>query len=266
MAKQSGIHQINGRVGNMSYYHQKGVRDGLLRRVNEGMSKRVKDDEAFANTRLNAAEFGASGSFSGAAIRAISDRQRTMLKDFATGDFCKYIKNLLLNDTTNPWGSRQLVGVNWQVPALAKISQYAKNDFQSYVGGEWNVSVGVSASNATWTPKTSLSEGWGSLLANRGATGAYINLYAYKIDLDVPTQGKMKGVASIAAVGSTEATIGTSASITEAVTLSAEYDGKQAANTMQGVLVVVRPYQEVNGEKYIRQELCTFQVLPVTTA
>lgn len=58
MAKQRGIHQISGTVNNLTYYEQKYVRGGLIRRVNEGMSERLKTDPAFENTRKKNAVFG----------------------------------------------------------------------------------------------------------------------------------------------------------------------------------------------------------------
>lgn len=58
MAKQRGIHQISGTVNNLTYYEQKYVRGGLIRRVNDGMSGRLKTDPAFANTREKNAIFG----------------------------------------------------------------------------------------------------------------------------------------------------------------------------------------------------------------
>lgn len=58
MAKQRGIHQISGTVNNLTYYEQKYVRGGLIRRVNEGMSERLKTDPIFKNTRDKNAIFG----------------------------------------------------------------------------------------------------------------------------------------------------------------------------------------------------------------
>ena len=58
MAKQRGIHQISGTVNNLTYYEQKYVKGGLIRRVNEGMSGRLKTDPAFENTRSKNAIFG----------------------------------------------------------------------------------------------------------------------------------------------------------------------------------------------------------------
>lgn len=266
MAKQSGIHQLNGKVRGMSYYRQKGVEEGLARSINAGLSKRVKEDAAYQNTRLNAREFGSAGSFAGACISAISERQRTMLKDFATGACAKVVRDIIIGDTSHPWGERQLVGTDWQKFMLDVLSNFAKVDFASNVGGVWDVAVAEAGGAATWTPNAELPAGWGSLLAAKGATGATVDMYAYKVNL-LDLGGKsLKGESSVALVGSVDATLGEAATITEAATIGAEFTGVQEANTLQGVLVVVKPYQEVNKVKYIRQELCTFAIFEVQTS
>lgn len=265
MAKQSGIHQLRGKVRGMSYYRQKGVKDGLARQINDGMSKRVKEDAGYLNTRLNAREFGSAGSFAGAAIRAISERQRTMLKDFATGNLAKAVRDVIIQDSTHPWGERNLVGTNWQGEMLARISSYAKNEFSSYVGGVWDVDVNDNTSDAIWTPNAELPSGWGSLLVAKGATGALIDMYAYRVELQEFVGVSDKGFSSVALIGSEDEQIGTSVTITNPASLATEFTGLQTDNGMQGVLVVVRPYQVVGGQKYIRQELCTFGLFPVNS-
>lgn len=265
MAKQSGIHQLRGKIRGMSYYRQKGVKDGLARQINDGMSKRVKEDEGYLNTRLNAREFGSAGSFAGAAIRAISERQRTMLKDFATGNLAKAVRDVIIQDTTHAWGERNLTGTAWQAEMLARISSYAKNEFSSYVGGVWDVSVNDSTPDADWTPNAELPSGWGSLLSAKGATGAYIDMYAYRVELQEFVGVSDKGFSSVAPVASIDVAIGTATTLDTPTNVDNSFTGKQADNTLQGVLVVVRPYQEVSGQKYIRQELCTFGLFPVTS-
>lgn len=264
MAKQSGIHQLRGKIRGMSYYRQKGVKEGLARQINSGMSKRVKEDEGYLNTRLNAREFGSAGSFAGAAIRAISERQRTMLKDFATGNLAKAVRDVIIQDSTHPWGERNLVGTAWQGEMLARISSYAKNEFSSYVGGVWDVKVS-SGSSPLWTPNVELPEDWGSLLAAKGADGAYIDIYAYRVELQEFAGVSDKGYSQVAPIASASPAIGDSLTITTPATLSAEFTGAQGDNILQGVLVVVRPFQQVNAQNYIRQELCTFALFPVVS-
>lgn len=60
MAKQRGIHQISGKVNNLCYYEQKYVRGGLIRRINEAMSGRLKLDPVFDRTRRANRLFGAA--------------------------------------------------------------------------------------------------------------------------------------------------------------------------------------------------------------
>lgn len=262
MAKQSGIHQLKGKIRGVSYYRQKGVEDGLARSINQGLSKRVKEDVAYLNTRLNATEFGRAGSFAGAAIRAISERQRTMLKDFATGNLAKQVRDIIVSDTTNNWGNRQLVGPAWQNLLKQIISSYAKVDFASFVGGVFDVTVTVGDTSNTWKPNAVLPVGWGTQLAAKGATGAYVDMYAYKVTLDDLGAGIMKGSSDVILIASEDATIGESATITTPATLPIAFGSEEDDNKLLAVLVVVRPYQTVNSVKYIRQELCTFSVQP----
>lgn len=67
MAKQRGTHQIAGKINNLVYYEQKYIRGGLIRRQNEAMSSRLKEDVVFSNTRMANSLYGAclmmSGSF-----------------------------------------------------------------------------------------------------------------------------------------------------------------------------------------------------------
>jgi hypothetical protein len=260
MAEQSGIHQLRGKVRGMSYYRQKGVDEGLARSINQGLSKRVKEDAAYENTRLNSQEFGAAGSFAGACVRAISERQRTMLKDFATGALAKVTRDIIIGDSTNPWGDRQLVGADWQAYMLQVISTFAKIDFNGNVGGVWDVTV----EGQTWTPNAELPAGWGTQLAAQGVNGAMVEMYAYGVEL-LDLGGKTrKAISNVALIGSDDVAIGESGTITEAATVPAEFTGVQAANKLQGVLVVVKPYQTVNSTKYIRQELCTFALFEPT--
>ena len=254
MAKQSGIHQLKGKVRGMSYYCQKGVVDGLARSINQGLSKRVKEDPAYANTRLNSQEFGAAGSFAGAMVRSISERQKTMLKDFATGMLAKTVRDIIISDTENEWGDRQLVGTTGQPYWLQVANTFAKVDFQSHVGGVWDVAV----SGTTWTPNAELPAGWGDTYAAQGVSGAVVEMYAYGVQL-LDLGGKTrKAVSNISLIGTEDVAIGQSGTITEPATTPAGFDGTQADNKLQGVLVVVKPYQTVNNNKYTRQELCTF--------
>lgn len=265
MAKQSGIHQLKGKVRGMSYYRQKGVVDGLARSINQGLSKRVKEDAAYANTRLNAAEFGTAGSFAGAAIRAISDRQRAMLKDFATGQLAKVVHDLALADTDNPWGDRRA-----QLPASAgilrnTINTYAKNDFSSYVGGVWDVEVTSGGNGYTATPNAELPTGWGSMFAAKGATGAYVRMYGYKVAINSIGDAPYRSTSDVELIADEDFPIGTASTITTPAVLNSTLVDDAPGDIFLAVLVLVLPYKEIAGQKYIMQELCTFSLQSFTT-
>lgn len=105
MAKQSGIHQLRGKVGEMSYYRQKGVQPGLVRKINQGLSSRVKTEDAYANTRLNNAEFGNACKIASAAFNSVNTRKRGMMRNFAVAQMAK----VALEDIkqgTGAWGAR----------------------------------------------------------------------------------------------------------------------------------------------------------------
>lgn len=105
MAKQSGIHQIRGKVGEMSYYRQKGVETGLVRKINQGLSSRVKTEEAYANTRLNNAEFGNACKIASAAFNSVNTRKRGMMRNFAVAAMAK-VALQDIKQGTGSWGAR----------------------------------------------------------------------------------------------------------------------------------------------------------------
>ena len=105
MAKQSGIHQLRGKVGEMSYYRTKGVQDGVVRRINQGMSQRVKMGDEYANTRLNNAEFKNANAIATVAFNSVKDRKRGMMQNFAVAKMTKAALDDI-KQGTGSWGVR----------------------------------------------------------------------------------------------------------------------------------------------------------------
>lgn len=105
MAKQTGLHLIKGKVGEYSYYRSAGVNAPLMRRINQGMSARVKNGEEYANTRLNNAEFKNAQSLATFLFNAVPNRKASMMRRFAIAEMTKkgleYIK-----DGSGNWGAR----------------------------------------------------------------------------------------------------------------------------------------------------------------
>lgn len=80
MAKQRGTHQISGTINNLVYYQQKYVKGGLIRRQNEAMSNRLKEDPIFSNTRDANALFGGCMMMASALLSISSRRLSVMTK------------------------------------------------------------------------------------------------------------------------------------------------------------------------------------------
>jgi hypothetical protein len=105
MAKQTGLHLIKGKVGEYSYYRSAGVSAPLMRRINQGMSARVKNGDEYANTRLNNAEFKNAQGLATFLFNAVPNRKASMMRRFAIAEMTKrgleYIK-----DGSGNWGAR----------------------------------------------------------------------------------------------------------------------------------------------------------------
>lgn len=75
MAKQRGPHQLSGKINNLCYYEQKGVRGGLVRRINDGMSERLRIGEEFENTRSANSVFGMCSMLAAQIFNVFSSRE-----------------------------------------------------------------------------------------------------------------------------------------------------------------------------------------------
>lgn len=116
MAKQRGIHQIKGKINNLCYYEQKYVKGGLIRRINEAMSERLKSDPAFANTRHANAIFGGASMCAGALLEFFSSRATYLFKPYRQALLTKLVmKDLSTQSATSAF------------PAFLPNSQMVRN-------------------------------------------------------------------------------------------------------------------------------------------
>ena len=76
MAKQRGIYQLKGKLNGYSYYRMVGVESGLVRRINETMSERVKTSPEYANTRATSTEFRVAAKVAAAIAQGIDPSWR----------------------------------------------------------------------------------------------------------------------------------------------------------------------------------------------
>lgn len=139
----------------MSYYQQKGVSGGLVRKINEGMSARVKTDEAYANTRLNNAEFKNANAIAVAAFNSVNTRKRGMMRTFAVASMTKRALEDI-KQGSGQWGVR-LPATELDVLISDMLENYAKggkydgmfgnfNDFSLGADGGYSLAYSISVS------------------------------------------------------------------------------------------------------------------------
>lgn len=272
MAKQSGIHQIRGKVGEMSYYQQAGVNAGLVRRINQGLSDRVKTAAEFANTRLNNAEFKTASLVGAAAGHSVIPAWRSMFRRFSQANMVKRVQELIKQDTTHQWGLRQPIGNMGRV-AAELLENYAK-------AGQYQGQYG----QATFTPSYNQegeitridfelfgSEEISASLIAQGITG--INIYVVGAGMFTTIQDDAVRVAaghSAVVLGSANITIGNDFTVQgnpvrfdpSGIGFSARGFQELQESDNGGIWEVVSivPTRRVGSTTYELQELATYVV------
>lgn len=254
MAKQSGLHQIRGKVGEHSYYTQTGVIGGLIRQINQGMSEKVKTAAAFANTRLNNAEFGYAGRLAAMLGLYIEPKYRPMILPFSQSKMAKQILEIVKNDSTSPWGQRVVTDSDGS--KLAPIlSSVAKNNFD-----DWGLVFGAPVALGE---DQSIDGGpqFESKLAAIGADGVYI-----KVVMINTAVGKYNELTNKYNESYARGAVAMDQAFTEAfnedfaVQWPADFTAQEAWSNNHMVAVIVLPYRTVGGRQYTLQEHCTFKV------
>ena len=273
MAKQSGIHGIRGKINGVSYYSSKNGGQ-LIRKINEGMSSRVKTAKEYANTRLNNAEFGAAGSLAGAIVRPISQRWRFILDSIATGKLVKAIKAAMMQDTASPWGER-VVPLTEMAHLQDVFNGFSKNEMPQEVVTILHDSMTFAAANKTLeiTEPASLSPDTVQQLIDKGATHLTTKVFAFNVrkpyigadgktyvpaeSLFVDLSGTF-GLVNVAIAAGSQIISDSDAQNSPAVLNEETHLG--------GVLVVFLPERKVGNEYFTLQELCSAYWCPAKAA
>lgn len=258
MAKQSGLHQIRGKVGEHSYYRQSGVASGLIRSINQGLSSRVKTGDEYANTRLNNSEFGAAANVAGLLGRMITPKYRPMILPFSQSILAKDVLELAKNHA-GFWGQRTITADD--TPALAaavtRLSKLNVSDLTNLVltrtsAGAVNV-MGVFSNEVV------------NELASLGVDGIMYKITTfmldsgqYNSDTDHILRGRLRSV-DVVSGNLVISAGGGSVDIDEAVNVS-QVPAPQHFVRHQFAVTVIMPYRTLNSTPYILQELCRFQV------
>lgn len=262
MAKQSGLHQIKGKVGEFSYYKQTGVSGGLIRSINQGMSARVKTDEAYANARLNNQEFGAAANVAALLGKCVTPKFRPMILPFSQSKMSKEILKVAREHTEN-WGQR--VVTSEDTAKLCQIlSSMSKRDFSEFL----TVSIDRTASDSAEV-NYEYTDAQATLMDSLGITN--FTLVAVQYDL---ATGQWNPFAQEMSTGyyyrrnsvtpfdnqGIEAGSGVSGS----ETLGVEPFTPEANHSAHQIVVfVAMPIRSINSVPHILQEYCSFVALPL---
>lgn len=264
MAKQSGIHQIRGKVGEISYYSQTGVSSGLLRKINQGLSERVKTSEEFANTRLNNTEFGAAANVAGLLGHMVVPKFRPMVLPFSQSKMAREILKVAREHTQN-WGQRVVTSDDTQrlCDILTSTSKRSANEF---------VSLRVTRSSAVLANVGSgYSADQATLMAGLGINQIQVNCFRY----DLAT-GQWSPAGQIMTTGyfylknrvsvlDSEVLSGVSDTSNEDVDIE-EFTPEANHSAHQLVVFVVLPIRRINNVPHILQEYCSFMATPLPAA
>lgn len=253
MAKQSGLHQIRGKVGEHSYYSQSGVSSGLIRKINQGMSQRVKNDESFANTRLNNAEFGQGCRVASCLIQHITPKYRTMLLTFAQAKAAKKVVERIKDDTKHNWGERTYYDTTGEITAQI-LGSLAKTNFD-------NLPISIDRPKTSQSaPTLVVDQSMDQYLQGIGCDGAYIQVYNcrpiigdYFHGIYGPSSARKLSAGSVDYAYSNE---GTTEDLLK--TFPIETPAGTNSHNVSFVLVVVLPYKTVGTTNHIMQEYCTY--------
>lgn len=250
MAKQSGLHQLRGKVGEHSYYRQTGIVPGLVRSINQGMSARVKTAPEFENTRLNNAEFGQAGRIASVLGQLITPKYRPMILPFSQSKMAKIILEAI-KTKTGAWGGRNLSSIDLPV-FLEAINSVHKNNPEEY-GLSYSVNdtdeFVVTSDTSLYTSKTEAI----------GADGYKLVMLAARPWIGTYQDADGKYAQSFARANIYETHI-------DAPEAEATIDYEFRPIPPQGwpafyvdfIVLVVLPYRRINGTDHILQEHCTF--------
>lgn len=253
MAKQSGLHQIRGKVGEHSYYRQTGIVPGLVRSINQALSGRVKTGEEYANTRLNNAEFGQAGRIAAVLGQFVTPKYRPMVLPFSQSKMLKVIIEAI-KAKTGTWGQRNLGASDVEVVTQALNATHKNNP------DEWGLSYGIDSDDQfVVAADTNI---FPSKLSGIGADGVDIVLLACRPWIGTFVESTGKYAASYARANVYQDFIEDGGS-----DVAFDYEFRPAptqdwpATYVDFFVVVILPFRRVNNTKYTLQEHCTFEAM-----
>lgn len=270
MAKQSGIHQLRGKVGEMSYYRTKGVNDGVARRINQGMSQRVKTGDEYANTRLNNAEFKNANAIATAAFNSVNSRKRGMMRNFAVAEMTKRALEDI-KQGTQAWGVRMPVTELDQL-ICDMLENYSKGG--RYDGQFGTITSSSLESNGSFNLDFSVSEEKVTELLSLGIEGFFAvpsKCLAGEVVVDELPRlfagAAIGGPQRIELVPDSDSTYSITGNLNTPASVGMSPSGYEFAKSDQKhgfyLCITFLPFRVLGSKVYTLQEYCTFYAVPL---
>ncbi len=265
MAKQSGLHQLRGKVGEHSYYRQTGIVPGLVRSINQGMSSRVKTGAEYANTRLNNAEFGAAAEVAGLLGKMVVPKYRPMVLPFSQSKMAKDILEIA-RQSGGSWGQRVVTSADTAAlcDILTSTSKKAVQDFGTFSVDRTQQTI-VNGM-LSWTGSQAAS------MVSLGITGVTLGLAAYDLGTGKynPMEGAIRKSYSFLRdqqSGDMSITAGSADSVDVDLQIPATFaPASQWYDPHRIIVAVIMPYRSINSVDHILQEYCSFVAVPIPDA
>lgn len=261
MAKQSGLHQIRGKVGEHSYYRQTGVSAGLIRSINQGMSARVKNGPEYANTRLNNREFGAACDTAGILGKLVVPKFRPMILPFSQSRMAKAILEVA-REHAEHWGERVVTSADTArlCDILTAQSKRSADEFVTISATRTNLASGAVTAAYSQSQATLMMDAGVNTLTVYAtvynvATGQWIPLG------EMMSTGYFEEVDRVPVIDMQDVIEGGDEN-NEDINIGQFIPASGHAGH-QILVFVVLPSRVMNGRNYVLQELCSFKAIPV---
>lgn len=262
MAKQSGIHQIRGKIEGRSYYRQSGVDTGLSRSINQGLSARVKSGDEYINTRKNNAEFGLAADTAKQMGKMVDPKFRPMFLTFSQAKLTTSLLSIIKSASTGTWGQRGL-DVRNVAQMSSALQVLAKNDPSLLIGSI----VSTNQTGNSTSHEITFAPGAGDILTSWGASGVTVKAARYTAMVGKYIAAESKySLGALIQHGNSESvdvSLPITGGTTETIELSDGNKMPPADPTKEPIpfdVFVVMPFRTVNGTDSILQEHCTFIV------
>ena len=248
MAKQSGLHQIKGKVGEHSYYQQTGVSGGLVRRINQGMSEKVKKDEAFANTRLNNAEFGQATRIASCLGMYINPKYRPMILPFSQSKMSQSILDTIKTDSAS-WGKRNLT-IDDAPAVVAALNRVSKNN-----ADVWGISINYGEDRDELVANNDI---WENQRESINADGCMVSFISASLEVGKFSDAIGKYYNSLPLGQLVSSDVDDDVLQLSAANIPVPLPGNETIRILFYVVIIL-PYRTINNNKHILQEHCTFK-------